>query len=115
MDLFSRRALTVGLAVVVGGCRKSERGLLGVETLFAGFTYVGDFPVRDVGLTSHSHDATVLPMRWMPGPQYIFHLDNGGEFEEIPTRLLPDRLRSVGASIVYAPKSWREMAIPKYG
>lgn len=69
----------------------------------------------DVALESHEHQRTEFPSSWVPGSQYVFHLNEDRDFEEIPTRLLPGRLRSVGASIVYAPKSWREMAIPNMG
>lgn len=112
---FSRRALTVGLAAALASCTKSEHGLHGMDRVFSGFTFVGVFPVQDVALESHPHNATALPAILVPGPQYVFHLDADRDFEEISTRLLPDRLRSVEATILYAPKSWGEMAIPNTG
>ena len=83
--------------------------------MFAEFTFVGAFPAEDVGLEGHAHEGTALPVRWMPRVQYVFHLDADADFEEIPTRLLPDRLRSVGATIIDGPKSWGDMAIPNTG
>lgn len=116
MASLSRRSLTVGLAGSLAGCRKPAREAHSlVEAVFLGFDYVGEFPANDVDLGSRRHEKTGLPERLGPGPQYVFHLENDRDFEEIPTRLLPSRLRAAGATVIDAPKSWRDMAIPNIG
>ena len=82
--------------------------------MFPGFSFVGESPVKGVALED-AQECTTSPARWMPERQYVFYRDTEGEFEEIPTRLLPDRLRAVGATIIDAPKSWGDMAIPNTG
>lgn len=112
---FSRRALGLSLAAALLSCERRDDGLHGIPDVFSGFAFVGEFPARDVGLDGRPHDSTALPSRWLPGPQYVFHLDSDRDFEEVSTLLLPHRLRAVGATVIHAPKTWRDMAIPNMG
>lgn len=115
MSSLNRRSVAVWLAAALVACRKREREPHDFGKVFSGFDFVGDFPVKDIDLESHPHESAGLPELWVPGPQYVFHLEDQRDFEEIPTRLLPQRLRSVGATVVYAPRSWGDMGVPNTG
>jgi hypothetical protein len=113
--LINRRCFTIWLAAASAACRESERQPHGIDKVFSGFEFAGEFPATDVDLKSRSHEKARLPRSFVVGPQYIFHLEEDGDFDEIPAGLLPNRLRSAGATVIYAPSSWRDMGIPNTG
>ncbi|MCU1299781.1 MAG: hypothetical protein JWQ87_65 [Candidatus Sulfotelmatobacter sp.] len=115
MSSLHRRSFAIGLAASLAACREWGSQPHSIDKIFSGFQFVGEFPARDVDLKSRPHENAGLPRTWVSGPQYIFHLEEERDFEEIPTRLLPNRLRSIGATVIHAPNSWRDMAIPNTG
>ena len=114
VDIRSRRSILLTLAAV-SGCRPLARRGDGLATVFADFIYVGAFPAWDVHLKNAAHAPTIFPAIWEAQTQYIFHLDTDREFDELASRILPQRLRSAGARVLVAPRSWRDMAIPDSG
>lgn len=115
VQLITRRRLSISFVAALVSCQPRPRGADGISSIFSGFDFVGEFPANDQLLESHRHESARPVTIWLPGPQYVFHLNEDRDFEEIPTRLLPARLSAIGATIVDGPKDWRDMGIPNVG
>jgi len=63
------------------------------------------FPPEDRRFRSSVHIEISLPENWEANQQYLFHLDQDMDFEELATVVFPARLRSVGAVVLDAPSS----------
>jgi hypothetical protein len=115
VQLITRRGLSISFVAALVSCQRRPRGADGIDSVFSGFDFVGEFPSNDQQLESHRHESATPVTIWLSGPQYVFHLNDDRDFEEIPTRLLTARLSAIGATIVDGPKDWRDMGIPNVG
>jgi hypothetical protein len=111
----NRRSFTVALATSFAACEELQRRPSGIDRIFSGFEFVESFPAEDLLLESHRHEGEKLPKNFVANAKYAFHLEQDRDFEEIPVVLFPNRLRSVGATVISAPDSWRDMGIPNTG
>ena len=103
------------LASAFLACRRHANEPSALSTIFLGFGFVGEFPAEDVLLESRPHNASKAPNSWINGPQYVYHLVDSRSFEEIPTVVFSQRIKSSGGAVVYAPRDWRDMVIPNMG
>ncbi len=115
VQLINRRRLSLSFAAALVSCQPRPRGADAIGSIFSGFDFVGEFPLNDQQLESHRHESATPVAIWLPGPHYVFHLNEDRDFEEIPTRLLRARLSAIGATIIGGPKDWRDMGIPNVG
>lgn len=101
------------MAVAACCCTKKEFGNAQIRLLFAGFAYVGAVaaPYRSRAPIKRG----TLPSRVTPGLIYVFHLQQDFDPEALVCRTIPDRLRSLGAEVLYAPRSGLDMATPNLG
>jgi hypothetical protein len=96
-------------------CHKRVFGQAQMNSVFTGFEYVGAFASRDRKLVHDLNARQSLPLQLQLGFTYVFHLVQDCEFEALACRILPQRLRAVGAEVVNAPSSGLDMATPNLG
>ena len=107
---YSRRRF-LALVAALQSCSKR----VDLAPVFAGFTFVGTFERKELERRSFaSRSMPVLPS-WSPGRIYIFQLPTDCDFEQLATKVLPDRLRATGVQVLSSPRSWRDMAVLNVG
>lgn len=113
-DMRSRRTFILA-TLAAEACRTTIQRGRGIDAVFRGFTYVGGFASDDLLLNRAQHRAMPLPGAFAANLNYVFHLDHEVDFEHLATVELPNRLRTAGASVIDAPRTWRDMAVPNSG
>lgn len=87
-----------------------------IPQAFLDFTYVGEFPVQQPPIGPHHPvEPAPLPAQFRRGYSYAFIPNIPIQTSEFPVVVLPQLLTAAGVTVVSAPRSANDMAIPNIG
>ena len=113
--------ILLGIAFCVNGCKSDERlDSLQIMTLFDGYRLMlvddlpQDTPIKEIK-TSELRNMYKGDLTLVPGRVYLFHKITDMSDDALAMKVLPGRLREVGASVTKAPEVVEDLYFPEVG
>lgn len=81
-----------------------------MREVFHDFAYIGSFPADKFAPPIHDDRTLEIPSVLQPNVLYVFHSHKPVDDLGLATKLLPERLRQAGITVVSQPKSRQDIA-----
>lgn len=107
----------VGLCLWLSMAGCDYRGDLGegLSKVFDGFSFVGVQPRSENLPLPIASRKVKLPKHFLVNQKYVFRANAPVEVVEVSTKILPTRLRAVGAKLIAFPKTEDDLAVVSLG